>query len=742
MTKGSFHYYTLSLICLFSFLKTEITLAQDHTIDSLLNTVNPLKDTAKVNQLNKISNLIRLRSNLTKALEISLESTALAQRIKYQEGLASSLLEQSWIYYDLTQYDKMSIAQKECKEIYQSLGMFKEAAKSLKVISQYYIRVGYYDSAYVIEKRIYYIFDSLQDKRGKAGTLLSISHIKSLQADDKGALTSLLNALKIYIELRDKVGEGWIYLELGNVNHNLNNFAIAKHYYLKQLNISKDHQNKSLYSSALLGLGNVYLSQKKFDSATFYFKKSLKIELVTNDTYVLGVLYNNLGESYFGQKKYDESYLQFIRSVELCKKINDLEGLIYPIQGLALIFIKKNQLKKADSLLQESLHLCISLAQFRLLSNNYKYTSQLDSARGNYKEAYALYKKGAELEDSLLTEKKTRDLLNIQKSYEVEEKEATITLLNQEHRIKAAQQAKIRLVYLVTIVLAGILIFSLLYTIRLVRKRKKEILEKNETLNGLNANLKDAMNQIEIRQTELENKNEILKDLNLEKDGLISIVAHDLRSPIAKTLGLLQILKLSGKVNEEQQQIIEMMTKVCRDGNNLISDLLEANSISSDDVHNTTIIDLKDFVDEFIGPHKILAHKKNISVHVESNGTDLKLMNDVDYLKRVLDNLVSNAIKFSHPDSTITINYTASSNGALFSVIDLGQGIRKEEMPHLFKKFKRLSTRPTGGESSTGLGLSIVKALVEKMGGTIQVESEFGKGSTFTVSLRNKMIAA
>jgi signal transduction histidine kinase len=109
---------------------------------------------------------------------------------------------------------------------------------------------------------------------------------------------------------------------------------------------------------------------------------------------------------------------------------------------------------------------------------------------------------------------------------------------------------------------------------------------------------------------------------------------------------------------------------------------------------------------------------------------------DQDYLARILDNLVSNAIKFSHPNTSVTVSLNKKDTGKVqLAVKDEGQGIREDEMKKLFGKFSRLSARPTAKESSTGLGLYIVKSLVEELEGSIWCESVWEHGTTFFVEL-------
>jgi hypothetical protein len=133
--------------------------------------------------------------------------------------------------------------------------------------------------------------------------------------------------------------------------------------------------------------------------------------------------------------------------------------------------------------------------------------------------------------------------------------------------------------------------------------------------------------------------------------------------------------------------------------------------------------------------NRVLASNKDIEIQTAIDGPLPKMRLDPDKIEQVLNNLISNAIKYSHPNSTITVQLTREDTHVLLSVQDEGQGIPAEDIDKLFKPFQRTSVQSTAGEKSTGLGLVIVKRIVKGHGGKIWVESEVGEGSTFFVSL-------
>ena len=229
-----------------------------------------------------------------------------------------------------------------------------------------------------------------------------------------------------------------------------------------------------------------------------------------------------------------------------------------------------------------------------------------------------------------------------------------------------------------------------------------------------------------------------LLELNELKNKFLGIAAHDLRNPITVISGYAQLLAkgAAGEVTDKQSKMLETMDLAANRMLALINDLLDISVIESGRLElNMRPESLPDFLEDCRMSNDLIARDKGISL-VLSIEKDLKsVVFDAERVAQILNNLVGNAIKFSAPDTTITIAARRSGDFAEISVADQGLGIPAEELPNIFGEFQRASTRSTAGEPSTGLGLAIVKRMVEAHGGAIAVESEVGKGSTFTFTL-------
>jgi signal transduction histidine kinase len=217
---------------------------------------------------------------------------------------------------------------------------------------------------------------------------------------------------------------------------------------------------------------------------------------------------------------------------------------------------------------------------------------------------------------------------------------------------------------------------------------------------------------------------------------LLGIVAHDIRSPLNKISGLVNILHLEGKYSSDQNEIFEMVQGTIKDANRLADELLEINVIEAGSIHtNKEALKMSVFVQPVIDQYRANALGKNIKIELIQKCEDVEFISDRKLLQRVLQNLLSNAIKFSEKNTTVFLELDFIENQIHFNIIDQGPGIPKAEHSILFTKFGKTSVRPTDGETSNGLGLYIVDQLVKTLGGYLTFKSTIDVGSKFKVIL-------
>ncbi len=255
-------------------------------------------------------------------------------------------------------------------------------------------------------------------------------------------------------------------------------------------------------------------------------------------------------------------------------------------------------------------------------------------------------------------------------------------------------------------------------------------------------NLKSANKSIRKQNALIEEQYHELLSINEEKNNLINILAHDLRNPLATAMSMTELVRFErNNLSAEQYQASEIIWRGLTRMNDMISKILDIKAIESQKINlDFEVLDVRELLVPVEKLFETKAEEKNIRLYFESDVDEPLIKVDRSYMIQVMENLVSNALKFSPSHRNVFIRIFEVEEWVHISVRDEGPGIPENEFDNLFKKYKKLSPRPTAGEQSIGLGLSIVKKYVEVMGGKVWCESKSGKGSEFFVAFLKETI--
>lgn len=237
-----------------------------------------------------------------------------------------------------------------------------------------------------------------------------------------------------------------------------------------------------------------------------------------------------------------------------------------------------------------------------------------------------------------------------------------------------------------------------------------------------------------------------LEELNKLKNKFLGMAAHDIRNPLAIIeFYSKSLLKELGPILDDPSKIQELenifvSTKFAQ---NLVNDFLDISKIESGNIElEEEMVDVRRFLESSIQFNRIFANKKSINLIGEIELKDFWTAFDKNKMNQVLNNLITNAIKFSHEGTSIRLSAQQEEDQLMLSLQDEGQGIPNNEIAHLFDPFTKTSVKSTAGEKSTGLGLMIVKRIVDAHEGEITVTSEVGVGSCFNMAIPIKEVAA
>jgi len=275
---------------------------------------------------------------------------------------------------------------------------------------------------------------------------------------------------------------------------------------------------------------------------------------------------------------------------------------------------------------------------------------------------------------------------------------------------------------------------------RLTKEKYDYELKKKEEDNLIFNDISRLNNELVNLQRELTRKNVELANLNDLKNRFLGMAAHDLRNPIwiINSYSDFLIGETKDILSEQHKEFLDIIYSSTQFMLALIDDLLDISKIESGKIDlqiEETRLSL--LMTKIVKLNAELSRRKNIEINLLDMNPELVVKCDSSKIEQVFNNLLSNAIKFSMPGTKITVIVSENNGSALISVSDQGQGIPETELDQLFRPFQKTSVKSTGGEKSTGLGLSIAKRIVDAHNGSITVESIVGKGTTFYVRLPN-----
>ena len=238
--------------------------------------------------------------------------------------------------------------------------------------------------------------------------------------------------------------------------------------------------------------------------------------------------------------------------------------------------------------------------------------------------------------------------------------------------------------------------------------------------------------------TRLEETNRQLKELNAMKDEFLSIASHDLRSPLTTIIGFGKTMQTQGSdpLTDWQKRSLEIMTRSAQHLLTLVDDILNVAKMNSGKLAlKKTVVSIRDVLKSSITAMTFNAQSKNIAIKCESDFEKLEMAVDRSKMFQLFNNLIGNAIKFSPGGETVSITEKLDGNVYRFEIKDNGPGIPKEQFDNIFEKFTQVGSDYAAQKEGAGLGLMICKKIVEAHGGSIGVDSEPGKGSTFHFTL-------
>ncbi len=626
-------------------------------------------------------------------------------------------------------------------------------------------RLSYPDSTIFYCTNAYDLGLQLELKKDLSKPLSFLGLASAYKGDYKASVDYHTNAIEVALEQQDSVQLGFSYNNFGRLFFDQGDMARAyKNLITSQLIFEKIQDPVGL-AYVHRSLANVYKSQGDYQKALQASKEAYSLRKQLNDPRALLSAAMELGSVYGAINEKEEANRYFQEADSIAKRVNDEISLAEILIGWAEFLIVNQDSAVAHELGHEAFTLIEKSENIRLKprvtllmghihyvlgepdaamhfleplvstddSNHpeiqrdaYFFLSKLYESGGKSSAATLAFNKYLILKESLQSIELAREIEKLQFQLDIEkiERENEALKANEAKSEAIIKQQQLENLILVLVILSVIVLLIILW----LNTQKRS--EANERLALQNQKIEKQREEIIAQNEKLEARNRQLSELNNEKDSLMNIVAHDLKSPLNRIKGLSDLIELEGNLNEHQKKYLSLLKHSTRSGLHLIVDLLDVSALEANREPNYSYFDLGSIINERVNAYHYYASTKSITLESTISIHDLFFL-DQDYIIRILDNLISNAIKFSSANSKVHIRAEIKEVFCSISVSDEGPGFAPEDLHYLYQKFKKLSARPTGGESSNGLGLAIVKTLVERLKGRIELHTEEGKGSTF-----------
>lgn len=516
---------------------------------------------------------------------------------------------------------------------------------------------------------------------------------------------------------------------LANIMYSQEHYVRALSYYKEALQHYKaNRMNQYIYGNfndiglCYRKLGKYKEARMNYDSSLYYAQK--------HDPVFCGIIYGNIGELYMLQGKF-ESALKYLNYDLQYNRYNAFEksSLMNTYSQVASVYESKHRWEIAlhylDSAIQVT-HTPIKInPQYKL--NVFRQKARLLDKMGRHREAFNILNKLLILSDEMQEQNDNVNTLESQIGMELNSKEKEVSLL--QAKLDAEQLFTRYFIFSIVVLILGIIIILIYYTQS--KERLRNLRVQYTLIEKQQAELDKKNREIEVNNAQLKQANEKLSELNEEKNEFIRLVVHDLKNPLSRVHGLTELIEMEPDTKvSEQQEKMEYIRLSVEEMNSLIERFLDVNRIEAGQqriaVAETDIVKL---IQEETAHLNLQAKEKMIDLQLRMDDHVKTIQTDPGIVRLIYTNLLSNAIKFSPFNKPIIITISDSAEKLMVNVKDLGPGLSENDKQNMFKKFTRLSARPTGNESSTGLGLYLVKIMSEKVGINVTFDSILGMGT-------------
>lgn len=688
---------------------------------------------------------------LDTALLLLVQAKRLAEEIGFERGLGFTLNSMGNVYRTKDEPELALKHFQKALEVHLKRRDLNEQSAALSNIGLIYMDKGEYAKASPYYKQGIAIQDTIGNKTYQALFWQNLGVCEKRQNKFKEAIAAFQEALDRWLALDNKEMQALVLGSIGDTYKDGGELTGALELHQQALNIRETIGNKKLIANSWQALGSLYNTMEDYPMALNYYYRALQFnEELGNETGQAGIL-NNIGRSLMFQGNYTLALTKLYEALHLSRDIGPERSLPYPLYNLGSTYEKMNRLDSAFYYLQEASLLADKYKSVYLQTLCFTDLGRVHRKRGEITEAIAILEQAYSLSplETYLKEK----LAVTELLYTIHKEQNNIAIALQFHeRFKAVQDTLFN-----TENALEIARLEASYTFE--QEKQQLEFEQSEEINRQKSSRhataialgvavllilaigwyyiqkQRANTKLQHLNTEILQQKGELEQLNKVKSRFFANISHELRTPLTLIIGPIQNLLDEEQLSTQARVYLQLMDE---NGKKLLERINEILDLSKIDAHKLevkeTSVQLYSFLKTILPHYEALASQLQLQLHFNYQlPKDTQILVDQDKLEKILNNYLSNAVKYTNKEGQVTLSVSKNEDVLAFAISDTGQGIKAEEVPHIFDRFYQASNAENRG--GTGIGLAICKELAELMGGRVLVESKQHQGSTFYLRL-------
>lgn len=545
---------------------------------------------------------------------------------------------------------------------------------------------------------------------------LALRRAKAMNYYDR---SEYLQAIEMLIELvednkakNDSGSLPDLYADLALIFGHINQHEEAIVWHERALEIYYARNDRNGIARTMNNLGIIFDKTEQYDRMADSLRVAISINRELGHSLNLARNYYNLATSYLSRSIYDSAVQYFTLGLELSEEIGSQPGVMFNTFGIGNTYLRQNIYPDTTrELFLSTLEMARESGQNAMKMNSFMLLYELEKNMGNYSLALEYHEEVLEMQILFQQQAQDAAIQEIIIQHNVEQTNNENKLLNE--RLAFQETTSRNRLAIIILLIIGLLLAVSFFIYAIVTRKKLEA----------------AFLDIQKQKAMLQQKNEQLETIGQERDAFLHIIVHDLKNPLSVISSALELLSIEAK----DKSIISLIDDAVKRTGLLIQSLLNVFRMEKLNVLEMLTQEqspaiMKQLEDDYTP----IAKLKNIELHFRYDVFEFYTHFESFY--GILANLISNAIKYSPREKNVWIDMIKGENTFEVRICDQGPGFSDNDMKQAFKPFARLSARPTGGESSTGIGLYSVATSSKRLKGTVKINRPSAGGAEFVLT--------